>query len=142
MPVRSGDAEWTGSLQEGEGSLRLGRGAFEAPYSFGTRFEDEPGTNPEELIAAAHAACYSMALSGGLGRAGYTPESIRTQAQVRIEKQETGFAITSIELTTEARVPGIDDAEFQKIAAATKDGCPVSKALASVPIELVATLSR
>lgn len=142
MPVRSGDAEWTGSLQEGEGSLRLGRGAFEAPYSFGTRFEDEPGTNPEELIAAAHAACYSMALSGGLGRAGYTPESIRTQAQVRIEKQETGFAITSIELTTEARVPGIDDAEFQKIAAATKNGCPVSKALASVPIELVATLSR
>lgn len=142
MPVRSGDAEWTGSLQEGEGSVRLGRGAFEAPYSFGTRFEDEPGTNPEELIAAAHAACYSMALSGGLGRAGYTPESIRTQAQVRIEKQETGFAITSIELTTEARVPGIDDAEFQKIAAATKNGCPVSKALASVPIELVATLSR
>lgn len=142
MPVRSGDAEWTGSLQEGSGSLRLGSGAFEAPYSFGTRFEEQPGTNPEELIAAAHAACYSMALSGGLGRAGYTPESIRTQAQVRIEKQETGFAIASIELTTEARAPGIDDAEFQKIAAATKEGCPVSKALASVPIELVATLSR
>jgi len=140
MPVRTGDAQWTGNLQEGSGSLRLGSGAFEAPYSFGTRFEDEPGTNPEELIAAAHAACYSMALSGGLGRSGYTPESIRTQARVRIERQETGFAITSIELTTEARVPGIDDAEFQKIAAATKDGCPVSKALASVPIELVATL--
>lgn len=140
MPVRKGDAEWTGNLQEGKGSLRLGSGAFEAPYSFGTRFEDEPGTNPEELIAAAHAACYSMALSGGLGRAGYTPESIRTQAQVRLEKQESGFAITSIELATEARVPGIDDAEFQKIAAATKDGCPVSQALASVPIELIATL--
>ena len=140
MPIRTSDAQWKGTLQEGEGTMRFGGGAFEGQYNFGSRFEEGTGTNPEELIAAAHAGCYSMALSGDLGKAGHTPTFVRTTAQVHITKGETGFGITRIELATEAEVPGIEPDEFQKIADGTRSGCPVSRALASVPIELTATL--
>lgn len=140
MAVRTANAVWEGTLQEGKGNMELGSGAFEGAYSFSTRFEEQPGTNPEELIGAAHAGCYSMALSGGLGRAGFTPTSIATTAKVHLTKGDAGFNISKIELHTEAQVPDIDDAKFQEIAEATKSGCPVSKALASVPIELTAVL--
>jgi osmotically inducible protein OsmC len=116
----------------GEGTMRLGSGAFEGKYSFATRFEDAPGTNPEELIGAAHAGCFSMAFAGNLQRAGHEPESIETRARVHIDKAGDGFAITRIELDTTANVPGIDEDEFQEIATASKEGCPVSKALAGV----------
>lgn len=141
MPVRRADATWKGSLQEGTGSFRTGSGAVEGTYTFGTRFEDAPGTNPEELIGAAHAGCYSMALSGGLGRAGATDISIATTADVTIEKLEAGFTITGIHLQTRVSAAGVGEEEFQKVAAATKDACPVSRALASVPITLDATLA-
>jgi osmotically inducible protein OsmC len=141
MTVRNGNAEWTGSLRDGKGTFSVGSGSVEGAYSFGTRFEEDPGTNPEELIAAAHAACYSMALSGDLGKAGHTPESVSTAANLRLEKQDIGFTITGIQLQTVARVPGIGDEEFQQIAGGTKEGCPVSRALAAVPIELEASLS-
>jgi osmotically inducible protein OsmC len=132
MPVRKASAEWTGNLREGKGSMKVASGAFEGPFSFGTRFEEVPGTNPEELIGAAHAGCFSMALSGDLGRAGFTPDFVRTTATVHIDRGESGFSITKIELNTEAKVPGIDAARFQEIAAGTKNNCPVSKALAAV----------
>jgi osmotically inducible protein OsmC len=132
MPVRTSDAEWTGTLQEGAGRMRFGGGAFEGQYSFGSRFEEGVGTNPEELIAAAHAGCYSMAFSGNLVKAGFTPERISTTAAIHLDKGESGFSITRIELTSEASVEGIDDARFQEIAQQTKDGCPVSRALAAV----------
>src|SRR5438045_758837 len=132
MPTRKADAEWNGSLREGEGRVRLGSGAFEGPYSFRTRFEDAPGTNPEELIGAAHAACFSMALSAGLGRAGHNPTRIHTTATVTFDKVGDGFAITKIALDCEASVPGIDDAAFQEQARAAKETCPISKALRGV----------
>jgi osmotically inducible protein OsmC len=138
MPVRTADAQWEGSLQDGKGTMRFS--AWEGPYSFSSRFEEGPGTNPEELIAAAHAGCYSMALAGGLSREGHEPDSVHTTAKVHIDKVGAGFKITRIELATEARVPGVDEATFQKIAEATKEGCPVSQALEAVPIELRATL--
>lgn len=133
MPIRKASAVWNGSLKEGNGTMRLGSGAFEGRYSFGSRFEENPGTNPEELIGAAHAGCFSMALSGALGRAGFNPESISTEAVVKIEKVETGFKVTRIDLRTEAKIPGIDDAKFQEIANGAKAGCPISQALAAVP---------
>lgn len=133
MPVRSASAVWQGDLTGGKGSMKLGSGAFEGHYSFGTRFEDAPGTNPEELIGAAHAGCFSMALAAGLTQAGFTPERISTTAKVHLDKEGSGFKITRIELVTEASVPGIDDLTFQATAAATKSACPVSQALASVP---------
>ena len=133
MPVRTADAEWDGSLQEGSGYMRLGGGAYEGAYSFSSRFEEGEGTNPEELIAAAHAGCFSMALSGSLGRAGFDPQSVSTTARVHIERGDAGFSITAIELVTQARVGGgIDDAKFQEIAEETKKTCPVSRALAAV----------
>lgn len=132
MPTRKADAEWKGSLREGEGRVRLGSGAFEGPYSFRTRFEDAPGTNPEELIGAAHAACFSMALSAGLGRAGHDPKRVHTTATVTFDKVGDGFAITRIALDCEAEVPGIDDAAFQEQARAAKENCPISKALRAV----------
>src|SRR2546423_15674073 len=107
MPVRSADAQWEGSLQDGKGQMRFGSGAFEGAYSFASRFEDGSGTNPEELIAAAHAGCFSMALSGALGRAGHPPERVSTTANVHLEGQEAGFRITRIDLVTEAGVPGL-----------------------------------
>src|ERR687887_1949683 len=113
MPTRQAQARWDGSLQEGEGTMRMATGSYEGPYSFQSRFEEGDGTNPEELIAAAHAGCFSMALSGELGRAGHEPESVETTATVHIEKADPGFKITRIELDTEARVPGMEDADFQ-----------------------------
>jgi osmotically inducible protein OsmC len=133
MPVRKADATWEGTLQEGNGHMKMATGAYDGPFSFKSRFEDGTGTNPEELIAAAHAGCFSMALSGGLGRAGFPPVSVHTTANVHINRGDAGFRITKIELETEANVPGIDEAKFQEVANATKSGCPVSVALAAVP---------
>jgi lipoyl-dependent peroxiredoxin len=141
MPRRTASARWDGSLQEGSGTMRMASGAYEGPYSFQSRFEEGDGTNPEELIAAAHAGCFSMALSGELGRAGHVPESVETEATVQLDKVGDGFGITHIVLRTRARVPGIDADEFQQHAQAAKDGCPVSQALAGVEsIELEAEL--
>lgn len=138
MPVRNADAVWTGTLKEGEGQVRLGSGAYEGRYSFASRFEDGPGTNPEELIAAAHAACYSMFLTATLGKAGHTETKVSTTARVHLG---AGPAITRVELETEAQVPGLDDAAFQEFARVAKDGCPVSKALSAVEITLTASLA-
>jgi osmotically inducible protein OsmC len=133
MAVRKADAVWQGDLKEGQGTVRLGSGSFEGQYSFGSRFADgNPGTNPEELVGAAHAGCFSMALSAGLGKAGFTPTRISTVAKVHIDKVGEGFKITKIELENETQVPGIDDAAFQEIAQKTKEGCPISQALAAV----------
>ena len=140
MPTRRAEAEWKGDLKGGRGTMALGSGAYEGRYSFGSRFEEDPGTNPEELIGAALAGCFSMALSGALGRGGHTPESVATKAKVHIEKVGDGFSITRIELTTEARVPGIDEAAFRETAEGAKKNCPVSKALTGVEITLDARL--
>ena len=140
MPTRKAEATWEGNLKEGKGSMRLGSGAFEGKYSFGTRFEDAPGSNPEELLGAAEAGCFSMALSAGLGRAGYEPRRVETKANVLLEKPDGGFAITRIELTTRAEVPGISESEFARIAEETKTSCLVSRVL-SVPIQLDAKLT-
>jgi lipoyl-dependent peroxiredoxin len=143
MPKRRADARWDGSLTKGNGTMRMASGAYEGPYSFESRFEEGEGTNPEELIAAAHAGCYSMALSGDLGQAGHEAESVETNATVHIDAIEGGFEISRIELDTRASVPGIDDDEFQRIAEAAKKGCPVSKALGGVAtIELKAVLNQ
>jgi osmotically inducible protein OsmC len=143
MPTRTADAEWTGTLKEGSGHMRMGGGAYDGAYSFASRFEEGEGTNPEELVAAAHAGCFSMALSSNLGKAGFTPEHVETTARVHLEKTDAGNSITQIELDTRARVRGgIEDAAFQEIARQTKDTCPVSRALAAVPeITVTATLS-
>jgi osmotically inducible protein OsmC len=140
MPVRKASAVWNGTLKEGNGTMRMQSGAYEGKYSFGSRFEEDPGTNPEELIAAAHAGCFSMALSGGLTRAGYTPEKVETSAKAHLEKVGEGFKITRIQLACQATIPGIEDAVFQEIAAGAKAGCPVSQALAGVDISLDAQL--
>jgi osmotically inducible protein OsmC len=140
MPVRTASAEWKGTIKDGQGTVKLGSGAFEGRYSFGSRFEEGTGTNPEELIGAAHAGCFSMALSGRLSRAGLTPTRISTGARVTIEKVGEGFKITKIHLATEAEIPGIDDAGFQEHAKGAKEGCPVSQALAGVEITLDAKL--
>jgi osmotically inducible protein OsmC len=141
MPARKADAQWEGSLQEGKGTMRLGGGAYEGPYSFKSRFEDGSGTNPEELIAAAHAGCYSMAFSGALGRAGHEPTSVRTTANVHLNKTDAGFRIQKIDLVMEADVPGIDEATFQDIAKTAKETCPVSVLLSTAEITLDATLT-
>src|SRR5689334_14691318 len=122
MAVRSASAVWEGDLKQGKGRMRLGSGAYEGNYSFSSRFEDGAGTNPEELIGAAHAGCFSMALSAGLGRAGYTPKRIQTEAKVHLEKGDDGFKISRIELTTDAEVPGIDPNTFREQAEAAKKG--------------------
>ncbi len=140
MAIRTAKAEWTGTIMEGAGTVALGSGAYKGAYSFKSRFEEGAGTNPEELIAAAHAGCFSMALSGAITRAGFTPKRIATTANVQLLKQEAGFAITQIELLNESEVPGLDAAKFQELAAGAKAGCPVSKALAAVDIKLNATL--
>ena len=137
---RTAEARWDGGLFKGNGKMRLGSGAYEGKYSFGSRFEAEPGTNPEELIGAAHAGCFSMALSGALGKEGHEPESIETKAVVHLHKQDAGFAITLIELTTHAVIPNISEEEFLEFAEGAKANCPVSRALAAVPIRLEATL--
>jgi osmotically inducible protein OsmC len=140
MPVRNADATWNGDLKTGKGSVKLGSGAYEGQYSFSSRFESGTGTNPEELIAAAHAGCFSMALSAGLGKAGFTPKRVHTTAKVSLDKVGEVFRITKITLTSEAEVPNIDSAKFQEIATATKSGCPISQALSATPIELEAKL--
>jgi osmotically inducible protein OsmC len=138
--ARKAEAEWRGDLRSGQGKVSLGSGAYSGPYSFRSRFESGDGTNPEELIGAAHAGCFSMALAAGLTKAGHAPERIHTDATVHIEQQGEGFAITRIQLRTEARIPGIDEAAFQEQARGAKANCPVSKALAGTQIELEAKL--
>ena len=140
MALRTANAVWNGTLKEGKGRMTFGSGAFDGAYSFSSRFEEGTGTNPEELLGAAHAGCFSMAFSGGLTRAGFTPTSIATKASVRLEKVGEGFKITTIELKTEGKVPGIDSAQFLEIAEGAKKNCPVSQALAGVSITLDATL--
>ncbi|HEX8567072.1 MAG TPA: OsmC family peroxiredoxin [Pyrinomonadaceae bacterium] len=141
MAVRKADATWNGGIMDGSGSLKLESGAFEGAYSFNSRFgDDTTKTNPEELIAAAEAGCYTMALSGNLGRAGYQPTTINTTASVKIEKKDNGFHIPSIAVETVAEVPNISDDEFQQIAEKTKQTCPVSQVLAGAEITLKATL--
>ena len=137
---RSASAVWNGGLKDGKGTISTDSGVLsETQYSFSTRFEDGKGTNPEELIAAAHAGCFSMALSGQLGQAGLTAESIRTTASVRLEKTDAGFAITSVHLEVKAKVPGADEQAFEKAAQNAKAGCPVSKVL-KAEITMDATL--
>jgi len=128
--IRKASAEWRGSLKEGRGTISGESGALSnLPYSFQTRFENEKGTNPEELIGAAHAGCFSMALSAELGRVGITPESIRTTAAVTLDKVEAGFAVTAVQLDVAAKIPGADPAAFEKAANDAKAGCPISKLL-------------
>lgn len=128
--VRKGSAEWRGGLKDGKGTVSTESGTLSnIPYSFAMRFESERGTNPEELIAAAHAGCFSMALSGQLGAAGMTAESIRTTAGVTLEKVDAGFAVTAVHLEVAARIPGADRAAFEKAANEAKAGCPISKLL-------------
>src|SRR3982751_2957343 len=138
MPTRNASATWNGDLFKGAGNVKLGSGAFEGQYNFSSRFESGTGTNPEELIAAAHSACYSMALSAGLGGAGFKPQRVSTTAKGTVDKVGEGFKITKIQLVCEAVVPGIEDGKFQEMANATKAGCPVSQALSAVPMELEA----
>ena len=141
MPIRRAEAEWKGNLAEGSGNLKVESGAFEGPYSFKSRFEDDrSATNPEELIGAAHAGCFTMALTAQLSRQRITATRIHTEARVKLEKVGEAFAITGIELETEAEVPGIDEATFQKYAEDAKQNCPVSKALAGTEISLNAKL--
>lgn len=140
MAVRTSEASWEGNLKEGKGKMKVGAGAYEGPFSFASRFESGGGTNPEELIAAAHAGCFSMALSAGLGKNGFNPKRVKTVAKAHLEKVGEGFKITRIELNSEAEVPGIDKAKFNEIAEATKKGCPVSQALAGTEITLNAKL--
>ena len=140
MITRTAEAQWNGGLKDGKGTVKLGSGAFEGQYSFSTRFENGTGTNPEELIGAAHAGCFSMAFSAGLGQSGFSPKSIKTTAKVHFDKVGEGFEITSIDLDTEADIPGIDQKTFMEHAEAAKAGCPVSKALAGPKITLQARL--
>lgn len=139
--TRKAEADWNGGIMDGKGNLKLGSGAFEGEYSFQSRFgDDTKATNPEELIAAAHAGCFTMALTGNLGRAGYSPSNVHTTAKVKIEKKGDGFVIPNIDLETVATVEGIEDEEFQKIAEQTKETCPVSQVLSGAEISLKATL--
>ncbi|MBL8660001.1 MAG: OsmC family protein [Rhodospirillales bacterium] len=140
MKARTANATWKGDLPSGSGEVALGSGAYRDSYSFQSRFEDGGGTNPEELIAAAEAGCFSMALAHSLASAGFKPESVTTRAAVHLAKAGDGFEIPRIELEVEAKVPGIDEATFQEHAAKTKVGCPVSKALAGPEITLSARL--
>jgi osmotically inducible protein OsmC len=133
MAVRTAEAVWAGTLQEGKGTVKLGSGAFEGQYSFSSRFEEGTGTNPEELIAAAHSGCYAMQLNATLHRAGFAPTRVTTNARVHLTKQEAGNRISKIELDVEAAVPGIDDAKFQEIAQNAKQNCIVTIALGGVP---------
>lgn len=140
MATRTATAVWEGGLKDGKGKMKLGSGAYEGAYSFASRFENGAGTNPEELIAAAHAGCFSMAFSAGLGKSGFSPKRIQTSAKAHLEKVGEGFKITRIELTTEAEIPGIDQQKFMEHAEGAKKGCPVSQALAGTEITLNAKL--
>jgi osmotically inducible protein OsmC len=140
MPTRNASAKWEGDLKSGKGSMKLGSGAYEGQYSFASRFENGTGTNPEELIAAAHAGCFSMAFSNGLSQAGHVPTKVETTAKVHLEKNDAGFSIPRIDLVTVAVVPGLDQAKFNELAEAAKKNCPVSKLLAAAEITLDARL--
>jgi osmotically inducible protein OsmC len=139
MATRTAEAVWKGNLKQGEGRVRFG--GFDEAYSFQSRFEEGQGTNPEELVAAAHAGCFSMALSHGLSQAGHEPKEVRTTAKVHLEKTAGGFAIPRIELDTVADVPGIEDAAFQRAAEDAKKNCPVSKLFTGAEISLKAKLA-
>ena len=141
MATRNAKATWRGNLQEGTGTMGLGSGVWEGPFSFKTRFEEEPGTNPEELIGAAEAACFSMQLSAFLAEAGHVPESVETEAKVHLRNVDGVPTIAQIDLTTRAKVPGLDDATFQETANAAREQCIISRALGAVEtINLDATL--
>lgn len=140
MPVRKAEAVWEGDLPNGSGTMKMGN-SYEGPYSASSRFQEGSGTNPEELLAAAHAGCFSMAFSKVLSDAGHTPNRIHTTAKVHIEKQEAGFAITRIQLVTEADVPGMDESTFRTSAETAKDNCPVSQLFKGADISVDATLS-
>ncbi|MFI5310917.1 MAG: OsmC family peroxiredoxin [Gemmatimonadales bacterium] len=137
---RTAEARWTGDLKAGKGSFKVGSGALALPYSFASRFEGSADTNPEELLGAAHSACYSMALSAALAKGGHTPTSVTTTATVHLNKTDAGFAITGIDLVTRGVVPGVSEAEFMRLASETRTGCIVSRALAAVPMTLDAKL--
>lgn len=138
--ARTATAEWKGDLMSGTGRVALGSGAYEGSYSFATRFEDKPGANPEELLGAAHAGCFSMALAASLAKAGFVATSVKTTASVHLGKDDAGFKITRIDLDVTAAVPGVDPATFQRHAEDTKKGCIISRALAANEITLTATL--
>lgn len=140
MPKRKANAIWNGDLKGGKGTMKFGSGAYEGAYTFASRFEEGEGTNPEELIGAAHAGCFSMALSADLAKGGHSPESVETTAEVTLEVGDDGAAITNITLNVKATVPGIDNETFQKFAEGAKKNCPVSKALAGPKITLNAEL--
>jgi osmotically inducible protein OsmC len=140
MPTRNAEATWEGNLKDGKGRIKFASGAFDGAYSFTSRFEDGKGTNPEELIAAAHAGCFSMALSHGLAQAGFTPKRVHTVAKVHLEKGPDGFGIPRIDLETEANVPGISDDVFRQQAETAKQNCPISKLLKAAQITLNARL--
>lgn len=138
MTVRNGSAEWRGDLKSGSGTITVGDGVFRGAYSYGSRFEDADGTNPEQLVAAAHAGCFTMALSNILSGAGHSPESVRTNALVQLRNIEGVLSLARIDLDTEGRVAGIDEQQFEEYAEQAKASCPVSRALAGVP-EIVVT---
>ncbi|MGH2621087.1 MAG: OsmC family protein [Anaerolineales bacterium] len=140
MPIRKAEAVWHGDLKEGHGHMQFGGGEFELDYSVGSRFEEDPGGNPEQLLGAAHAGCFSMALASGLSKAGFPPKAIHTTAEVHLEKTEAGWTVTRIQLNAEAEVPGIKEADFLELAQKAKTNCPISRALGSVEIELEARL--
>lgn len=140
MPVRNASAVWEGTLKEGKGTMKLGSGAFEGAFSYVTRFEEEPGTNPEELVGAAHAGCFSMFLSAVLTNAGYTPTRIQTNAKVHLGPVDGGPKLHTIELNTEAEVPNLDEATFQQAVENSKKNCPVSRALTGVDMKVTAKL--
>jgi lipoyl-dependent peroxiredoxin len=141
MPVRTAEAAWHGNLREGHGHMKFGSGAYDGRYTWSSRFEEASGTNPEELLGAAHAGCFSMALAAQLTRAGFPPESIDTTARVHLDKVDGGNKITTIELQTVAKVPSIQEAQFLELADTAKQGCPVSQALTGVEIKLQAKLA-
>ncbi|OGO17966.1 MAG: peroxiredoxin [Chloroflexi bacterium RBG_16_48_8] len=140
MPIRQAEAIWEGNLREGRGRMKLSSVAFEGAYSYPSRFEDGGGTNPEELLGAAHAGCFSMAFSAALTRAGYTPEKIHTTASVHLEKLEEGFTIVRINLKTKVKIPGIQEDAFLELAEGAKKNCPISRALSVPEITLEAQL--
>ncbi len=140
MITRKSEANWSGGLKDGVGRIKFGSGSFEGPYNFSSRFEGGAATNPEELLAASHAGCFSMAFSLFLGMANFTATHIHTTAAVKLEQVGEGFDITHINLIMDAEIPGITEGQFQELAKQAKENCPISKALGSVPIDLTATL--
>ncbi len=142
MATRFADAEWRGNLQDGQGKMRLGTGMFEGSYSYKSRFTEGAGTNPEELIAAAAAGCFTMAFSNELSKAGFTPTLVKTHADVTMETVNNAATITKVQLNTEAQVPGIDEKRFQEIGEGAKKNCPVSRALGAIQVELNARLVK